>query len=200
MIEQSGDGLMTILNDILDLSKIEAGKLELEIAPFDIRKLAAQIRLVWSETARLKGLDLTLDVDPATPAWLSGDAGPGAPDPAEPGFQRPEVHRRRAGWRVRVAPAHDGHGGLILGVRHWLGHDRRAAAKLFTPFAQGDRSTARRFGGTGLGLAICRQLAEMMGGEITVESVLGAGSTFTVLPGHTGRRSPQMTRPTTRRA
>jgi signal transduction histidine kinase len=74
MIIQSGDSLMTILNDILDLSKIEAGKLELDIAPFDIRALASQTRLLWIETARAKDIALTLEVDPATPAWVVGDA------------------------------------------------------------------------------------------------------------------------------
>jgi CheY-like chemotaxis protein len=180
MIEQSGHGLMTILNDILDLSKIEAGKLELEVAPFDIRKLAAQIRLVWSETARLKGLDLTLDIDPATPAWLSGDAARvrqillNLVSNALKFTDAGEV-------MVRIAPARDGRGGLVLAVADTgSGMTDEQRVRLFTPFAQGDRSTARRFGGTGLGLAICRQLAEMMDGEVTVESALGAGSTFTV--------------------
>jgi CheY-like chemotaxis protein len=82
---------------------------------------------------------------------------------------------------VRVAPAHDGHGGLMLAVSDTgSGMTDEQRLRLFVPFAQGDRSTARRFGGTGLGLAICRQLAEMMDGDVTVESVLGAGSTFTV--------------------
>jgi CheY-like chemotaxis protein len=82
---------------------------------------------------------------------------------------------------VRIAPARDGRGGLVLAVADTgSGMTDEQRVRLFTPFAQGDRSTARRFGGTGLGLAICRQLAEMMDGEVTVESALGAGSTFTV--------------------
>ncbi|HJV42310.1 ATP-binding protein [Caulobacter sp.] len=177
LIEQSGHGLMTILNDILDLSKIEAGKLDLEIAPFDIRDLADQIGLVWSETAREKGLDLTLEVDPATPAWVAGD-----------------VARVRqillnlvsnalkftdaGGVTVRVGPDA---GGVVLAVTDTgVGLTDEQRARLFSPFVQGDRSTARRFGGTGLGLAICRQLAELMDGDVTVESALGQGSTFTV--------------------
>ena len=179
MIEQSGHGLMTILNDILDLSKIEAGKLELEPAPFDIRKLAAQTHLVWSETARLKSLDLTLDVDPATPAWLEGDSARVRQILLNL-ISNALKFTETGGVTVRIAPDGDG-AGVILAVSDTgsgMGEDQ--LARLFTPFAQGDRSTARRFGGTGLGLAICRQLADLMEGEIGVESVLGEGSTFTV--------------------
>ncbi len=176
MIEQSGHGLMTILNDILDLSKIEAGRLELEVAPFDVRKLAAQIRLVWSETARLKGLDLALDVDPATPTWLSGDAARVRQilmNLVSNALKFTEAGR----VTVRIAPAE---GGVALSVSDTgVGMSQEQRARLFTPFVQGDRTIARRFGGTGLGLTICRQLADMMGGEIGVESVPGQGSTFT---------------------
>jgi signal transduction histidine kinase/ActR/RegA family two-component response regulator len=177
MIEQSGHGLMTILNDILDLSKIEAGKLELEVAPFDIRKLASQIRLVWSETARLKGLDLVLEVDPATPEWLSGDAARVRQvlmNLVSNALKFTEVGQ----IAVRVGPRD---GRILLTVTDTgLGMSEEQIGRLFTPFAQGDRSTARRFGGTGLGLAICRQLAEMMDGEVSVESAPGEGSTFAV--------------------
>ena len=177
MIEQSSHGLMTILNDILDLSKVEAGKLELEAAPFDIRKSAAQIQLVWSETARLKGVELAVEVDPGVPAWLSGD------DARVRQILRNLVSNAlkftEAGRVVvRIAPIE---GGVSLAVADTgVGMSAEQLGRLFTPFAQGDRSTARRFGGTGLGLAICRQLAEMMGGDIQVESAPGAGSTFTV--------------------
>ncbi len=176
MIEQSGHGLMTILNDILDLSKIEAGRLELEVAPFDVRKLAAQIRLVWSETARLKGLELALDVDPATPTWLSGDAARVRQilmNLVSNALKFTEAGR----VTVRIAPAE---GGVALSVSDTgVGMSQEQRARLFTPFVQGDRTIARRFGGTGLGLTICRQLADMMDGEIGVESVPGQGSTFT---------------------
>jgi len=177
MIEQSGHGLMTILNDILDLSKVEAGKLELEAAAFDIRKSAAQIVLVWAETARLKGVDLRLEVDPATPAWLVGD------DTRVRQILRNLVSNALkftdvGHVAIRIAPTADG---VVMAVSDTgVGMTPEQGARLFTPFAQGDRSTARRFGGTGLGLAICRQMAELMDGEIGVESVPGQGSTFTV--------------------
>lgn len=176
MIEQSGHGLMTILNDILDLSKVEAGKLELEIAPFDIRKLAGQIRLVWSETARLKGVDLVLDIDPATPAWLSGDAA--RVRQVLMNLVSNALKFTESGCvTVSIAPLGEG---VALSVSDTgVGMSEEQQARLFTPFAQGDRTIARRFGGTGLGLAICRQLVDMMGGEIGVESAAGQGSTFT---------------------
>jgi signal transduction histidine kinase/ActR/RegA family two-component response regulator len=179
-IEQSGHGLMTILNDILDLSKVEAGKLVLDVAPFDIRKSVSQIRLVWRETALLKGVELAVEIDPATPAWLAGD------DARVRQILRNLISNALkftdAGRVViRVAPNGPGEGdGIALSVSDTgVGMDAAQVAQLFTPFVQGDRTTARRFGGTGLGLAICRRLAEQMGGEIGVESTLGEGSIFT---------------------
>jgi two-component system, sensor histidine kinase len=175
-IEQSGHGLMTILNDILDLSKVEAGKLELDVAPFDIRRSLAQILLVWRETALLKDVELAVEVDPAVPAWLAGD------DVRVRQIMRNLVSNALkftdAGRvLVRVAPAGEG---IALSVSDTgLGMDAEQTARLFTPFVQGDRTIARRFGGTGLGLAICRQLVETMGGEIGAESTPGRGSTFT---------------------
>ena len=177
MIEQSGHGLMTILNDILDLSKIEAGKLDLEVAPLDLRDLADQVGLVWSETAREKGLDLILEVDPATPAWVAGDVA--RVRQILLNLVSNALKFTEAGAvTVRVGPEA---GGVVLAVTDTgVGLTDEQRARLFSPFVQGDRSTARRFGGTGLGLAICRHLAELMGGEVMVESALGRGSTFTV--------------------
>ena len=177
MIEQSGHGLMTILNDVLDLSKIEAGKLDLELAPLDIRKLALQARAVWGETARLKGVDLILEIDPATPAWLSGDAARIRQifmNLVSNALKFTDTGR----IVMRVVPSDDG---VVLSVADTgVGMTEEQVARLFTPFGQGDRTIARRFGGTGLGLTICRQLAEMMGGDVSVETVAGKGSTFVV--------------------
>ncbi|PIB94552.1 hybrid sensor histidine kinase/response regulator [Caulobacter sp. FWC2] len=177
-IEQSSHGLMTILNDILDLSKVEAGKLTLVVAPFDIRKSVSQIRLVWRETALLKGVELAVEIDPATPAWLAGD------DIRVRQILRNLISNALkftdAGRVViRVAPNGAGDGIAVSVSDTGVGMDAEQVAKLFTPFVQGDRTTARRFAGTGLGLAICRRLAEQMGGQIDVESTLGEGSTFT---------------------
>ena len=179
MIVQSGDGLMAVLNDILDLSKIEAGKLELETVSFDIDKLGRQIFLMWSETARLKGLELALEIDPATPAWLAGD-------PVRVRqillnlISNALKFTEQGGVNVRIAPVIP-HGVEIIVADTGVGMRQDQQAKLFQPFAQAEASTTRRFGGTGLGLSICRQLAEMMGGAISVISEPGQGSTFRVL-------------------
>jgi signal transduction histidine kinase/ActR/RegA family two-component response regulator len=178
-IVQSGDGLMAILNDILDLSKIEARKLELEIAPFDIRALGRQLQRVWSETARRKGLGLALDVAPETPQWLAGD--PARVRQILQNLMSNALKFTQDG-RVELRIGPHGADGIEITVSDTgAGMTPEQQAKLFTPFVQGDATIARRFGGTGLGLSICRELAEMMGGRIAVDSRLGEGSTFTVV-------------------
>lgn len=177
MIEKSGQGLMTILNDILDLSKIEAGKLELDISPFDLRELVDQTAVIWSETAREKGLELRLEIDPTTPAWVMGDLARVRQILLNL-ISNALKFTDQGAVTVRVAPAGEG---IALAVSDTgVGMTPEQRARLFSPFVQGDRSIARRFGGTGLGLTICRHLAELMGGEVTVQSAPGEGSTFTV--------------------
>jgi len=179
MIVQSGDGLMAILNDILDLSKIEAGKLELEAVSFDIGRLGQQIYLLWSETARLKGLELSLEIDSATPEWLVGD-------PIRVRqillnlISNALKFTEQGGVSVRLSPLAP-QGVEIVVTDTGVGMRQDQQAKLFQVFSQAEASTTRRYGGTGLGLSICRQLAEMMGGEISVTSEPGAGATFRVL-------------------
>ena len=178
MIVQSGDGLMAVLNDILDLSKIEAGKLELEAVSFDVDKLGRQIFLMWSETARLKGLELVLEIDPATPAWLAGD-------PVRVRqillnlISNALKFTEQGGVTVRIAPL-AARGIEILVTDTGIGMRQDQQDKLFQAFSQAEASTTRRFGGTGLGLSICRQLAEMMEGDISVTSEPGNGTTFRV--------------------
>jgi signal transduction histidine kinase/BarA-like signal transduction histidine kinase len=178
MIVQSGDGLMAILNDILDLSKIEAGKMDLEYVGFDIEKLGRQIYLLWSETARVKGLELTLEIDAATPAWLIGD-------PVRVRqillnlISNALKFTDQGGVTIRIAPVSP-RGVEILVTDTGIGMRRDQQEKLFQAFSQAEASTTRRFGGTGLGLSICRRLAEMMGGDISVTSTPGDGSTFRV--------------------
>ena len=188
MIIQSGDSLMTILNDILDLSKVEAGKLELDNAPFDIRRLGAQIHLISNQTAQLKGLTLTLEVAPETPAWLVGDAVRVRQillNLVSNALKFTELGR----VDIRIAPGATG--GVELEVSDTgVGLTPEQQSSLFSPFTQGDRSTARRFGGTGLGLTISRQLAQLMDGEITVASEPGRGSVFKVLLALAEARAP----------
>lgn len=181
-ILRSGDGLMAILNDVLDISKIEAGRMDLEVGAFDLRVLGDQAVELWSEIARSKGLDLICDVAPDLPALVLGD----------------ETRVRQivlnlisnalkftetggVTLRMRAAPAADGDGGVELVVSDTgIGMSPDQLQALFRPYAQADASTARKFGGTGLGLAICRKLCSMMGGEIGVESQPGDGSSFRV--------------------
>ena len=177
MIETSGQGLMTILNDILDLSKIEAGKLELDVAPFDLRDLTDQIGVMWSETAREKGLELKIEIDPATPDWVLGDVARVRQILLNL-ISNAVKFTDEGRVTVRVASVA---GRIVLSVSDTgVGMTAEQRARLFSPLVQGDRSIARRFGGTGLGLTICRHLADLMGGEVAVESALGQGSAFTV--------------------
>ena len=178
MIVQSGDGLMAILNDILDLSKIEAGKLNLESVGFDLEKMGRQTFLLWSETARQKGLELTFDIDPAAPTWLVGD-------PVRVRqillnlISNALKFTDQGSVAVRIAPLAP-QGIEIVVADTGVGMRRDQLDNLFQAFSQAEVSTTRRYGGTGLGLSICRQLAEMMGGSIRVDSEPGSGSTFRV--------------------
>jgi signal transduction histidine kinase/ActR/RegA family two-component response regulator len=177
-IVQSGDGLMAILNDILDLSKIEAGKLELERVSFDIAALAGHLHRLWDETARAIGVGLALEIAPGTPAWLVGD-----PVRVRQVLLNLIANAMKftlqGGVRVTVGPGPAG--GVEISVADTgIGMSAEQQIRLFQPFTQGEVSTTRRFGGSGLGLSICHELVTLMGGQIRVASRLDEGSTFTV--------------------
>ena len=175
---RSGEGLMVILNDILDISKIEAGKLELETIAFDLHDLGQQVQALWSEAARTKGVTLAYDFALETPRWVLGDPTRlrqimnnligNALKFTDRGEVRLSI-RRGGGDVCEIAVSDTG-----------LGISEAEQARLFQAFQQVDASTARKFGGTGLGLAICRQLATLMGGEIGLSSREGEGSVFTL--------------------
>ncbi len=176
IIDQSGKALLAILNDILDLSKIEAGKLELEEIEFDLDEVARGAHSAFTALANKKGLSFALDIDQAHGVYRG-----------DPTRLRQILYNlisnalkfTEAG-EIRVTAARLD-GGLQIAVSDTgLGIPAEALDKLFGKFAQVDASTTRRFGGTGLGLAICQQLSRLMGGAIVVESELGAGSTFTL--------------------
>ena len=180
VIRKSGDMLLAILNDVLDLSKIEAGKLELERAPFDLDELAKGAHAAFTAIANKKGLSFDLTVAPDAVGTYLGDSIrvrqilynliSNALKFTEAGEVRVTLSAQPRGFSMRVADTGVG-----------IAPDR--AAHLFQKFEQADSSTTRRFGGTGLGLSICRELASLMGGTVTVESVVGEGSVFTaVLP------------------
>ena len=182
MILRSGDGLLTILNDVLDLSKIEAGRMDLEICAFDLRDVAHGAAALWAEQAAAKGLVLACEIDPDLPAAVLGD---------ETRVRQIVLNLVSNALKftdsgeiaivMRPEPAADGDGGVAISVRDTgIGITAAQAESLFQPFAQAEASTARRYGGTGLGLSICRTLATRMGGDISVESQPGEGSTFRV--------------------
>jgi len=175
---RSAESLLTIIDDVLDFSKIEAGRLELEAGPIDLIELLEELRhLLWPR-AEARGLRLVVQLDPAVPDVVLGDAVrlrqvlvnliTNAIKFSEDG----EVV-------VSVAPGDDDAGLLRFAVADaGIGIEAEALGRLFEPFTQADASTTRRFGGTGLGLAISRQLTELMGGAIDATSTPGAGSTF----------------------
>jgi signal transduction histidine kinase len=182
-ILKSGDGLLAILNDVLDLSKIEAGRMDLEVAAFDLAALGRQACELYAEAALDKRLALACEAHPELPAQVLGD---------ETRVRQIVLNllsnalkfTETGSVTLKLAPAPgvDGEGGVELSVVDTgPGMSPEQQARLFRPYAQAEgAATARRFGGTGLGLSICRKLATMMGGEIGVTSAPGAGSTFRV--------------------
>ncbi|WP_304177828.1 ATP-binding protein [Phenylobacterium aquaticum] len=181
MLIRAGDGLMAILNDILDVSKIEAGRLELETTVFDLPELGAQAEALWRDAVLAKGLNLTFTVDPGTPRWLTGD--PTRIRQIMLNLLSNALKFTEAGEvRLALRPldgAAAGRGRVEISVSDTgIGMTPDQVGRLFQAFSQADASTTRRFGGTGLGLSICRQLARMMGGGVSVESAPGQGSVF----------------------
>jgi signal transduction histidine kinase/DNA-binding NarL/FixJ family response regulator len=172
--------LLNILNDILDISKIEAGRLELDVAPFLPRRVLDDMMALWRPTALNKGLELKSSVDPDVPAAMMGDANRIGQILANY-LGNAIKFTERGSVTVRLSGELKGNGlcRLRLAVTDTgIGIPAATIPKLFQKFSQADNSTTRNFGGTGLGLAICRELAQLMGGEVGVESTPGKGSTF----------------------
>jgi signal transduction histidine kinase/ActR/RegA family two-component response regulator len=177
VIGESGEALLAILGDILDLSKIEAGKLELELAPLDLEQLALGAHAAFTAIANRKGLSFGLRISEDAHGVYLGDSVrvrqilynliSNAVKFTEAGSVEVRIVRRAGLVRIEVADT-------------GIGIEPERAATLFDKFVQADSSTTRRFGGTGLGLAICRELAGAMGGQIRLTSEPGAGSTFIV--------------------
>jgi PAS domain S-box-containing protein len=184
LMRESAYALLTVINDILDYSKIEAGRLRVELIPMSVEELVERVCGILDRMAEKAGVGLSLFVDPAIPASLVGDpnrvrqvlinlvgnaikfSGGGAGQVA--------VH-------VRLIAASGDCAEVEFEVRdNGIGMDAATLSRLFAPFTQADASTTRRFGGTGLGLAIVRRLVDLLEGEIDVHSMPGEGSTFTV--------------------
>jgi two-component system sensor histidine kinase/response regulator len=180
IIQTSGDALLTLLNDILDFSKIEAGKLDLETHPFDLREVCEHITELLTSTAREKGIELILRFAPNTPPYVVGDAG--RVRQVLTNLVGNALKFTQEGYvylDVEAVAGTDQETTIGFSVKDTgIGISREGAPRLFKKFSQGDSSTTREFGGTGLGLAICKQLVELMGGKIGVESELGKGSHF----------------------
>jgi signal transduction histidine kinase len=180
VVSESAQSLLTIINDILDVARIEAGKVVLQKAPFDLRLVIEQVAALLSAQAVKKGLDLRIGYDAAAPRDLIGDSG-----------RIRQIVMNLAGNAVKFTA----HGRVTLAVQctrqgagvadieitvqdTGIGIPAEKQSLIFEKFTQADGSTTRRYGGTGLGLAIARDLVHLMGGVLSVESEVGVGSTF----------------------
>ena len=179
VIRQSGGLLLAVLNDVLDLSKIEAGKLTLLVEDFDLGSAIGPARSSFGVLASQKGLSFELNVTDAASGGWRGDAD--RLRQIVGNLLANAVKFTHSGGVSAIFDVNATTGGLLLVVRDsGVGIAREKQAGLFEKFVQADNSATRRFGGTGLGLAICRELTQMMGGTISVESREGQGSTFYV--------------------
>ncbi len=182
-IHVASDALLSVINDVLDLSKIEAGELVVESAPFSPRDLLTGVADVMKIQADTKGIGFTLNIPGDLPAALAGDA-----------TRLKQILTNLLSNAIKFTER----GGVELSVRRMsvkptkttlcfivsdtgIGIGPESRARLFTPFAQADASITRRYGGTGLGLSIVRHLALLLGGEVVVTSTVGVGSQFTVM-------------------
>ena len=176
----SADALLNVINDILDFSKIEAGKLELETVSFDLWSMVEDVVGVLSHRAAEQRLELACFIDPAVPSRVRGD--PGRLQQVLTNLAGNAVKFTKDGEvvvRVTLEAESPDHATVRFAVRDTgVGIPQDRTDRLFQSFSQIDSSTTRKYGGTGLGLAISKQLAEMMGGQIGVESKEGKGSTF----------------------
>jgi len=179
-IHRSGRSLLAIVNDLLDLSKVEAGEMRLESVAFDITSMTEDIAVNYASAAHAKGIELITQIGPDVPSEVCGD---------------PLRLRQVISNLLNNALKFTEEGEVVVGVRvrnrgprhvdleirvsdTGLGISEERAESVFRPFSQADASTTRKYGGTGLGLPICRQLVELMGGDLRLKSTAGEGSTF----------------------
>ena len=178
-IDAASQHLLSIINDVLDLSKIEAERVQLESTPFHLSAVLDAVRSIIAESAHDKGLQIEVDSD-AVPQWLRGD--PTRLRQALLNYASNAVKfTERGGIRLRASLLEDQDGELLVRFSvedSGIGIAADQIPRLFQPFEQADASTTRRHGGTGLGLAITLRLARLMGGDAGVESAVGVGSTF----------------------
>jgi signal transduction histidine kinase/ActR/RegA family two-component response regulator len=179
-IRTSAGALLTIVNDILDLSKIEAGRMNLEPIPFDLRRAVDESLDLLRNEAAAKDLQLIVRYGEGLPSFIVGDAGRIRQILINlAGNAVKFTHEGRV--EIAVSATRSSERGVILQIAvndTGIGISPQQVDSLFQKFVQADASTTRRYGGSGLGLAICRQLAQLMNGEITVQSQLGLGTCF----------------------
>jgi signal transduction histidine kinase/CheY-like chemotaxis protein len=177
VVRESGQALLGILNDLLDLSKAQAGKLELEIADTDISEMVRTCCTAFQGMAASKGVNLIFNTEPAAQGFWKAD-----------GLRLRQVLSNLISnslkfthkGSVTVTVGHDGEALTLAVTDTGIGMEPDQIPRLFEKFTQADASTTRRYGGTGLGLSICRELIELMGGHVVVTSEPGSGSCFTV--------------------
>jgi signal transduction histidine kinase/HPt (histidine-containing phosphotransfer) domain-containing protein len=178
----AGRSLLGIVNNVLDLAKIEAGEIALDESPYRPAALLGEIETVYAPQAVQKGLGFTVSIQPDVPAWLQGDTSR---------LRQVLINlvanalkfTQHGGVQIELSCTDRSLGrcGLMLSVRDsGIGIEPKVQAQLFSPFIQADASTTRRYGGTGLGLSIVKRLAQIMGGEVGVASTPGVGSEFWV--------------------
>ncbi|MBN7819345.1 PAS domain S-box protein [Bowmanella yangjiangensis] len=181
IVRSSAESLLGLLNDILDFSKVDAGKMELEATRFELKHLLVDIANASALKAQSKGLELLLDVQDVQHPWVIGDPGRlrqilvnligNAIKFTHKGHVLLRCRTQSSGQRLRL---------YAEVIDTGIGIPASRQADLFTPFTQVDVSTTRHYGGTGLGLAICRQLCDLMQGQISMQSTEGKGSCFSV--------------------
>ena len=176
----SGEALLDVINDVLDFSKIEARKLELEVLDFDLKTVVDTSLQVLTPLARDKGLHLAYGIDAEVPVRLRGDYARLRQILLNlAGNAIKFTSRGQVMIRVNLEAADEGSAFLRFSVEDTgIGIPPDRQVEIFSPFTQADGSTTRKYGGTGLGLAICKQLVQLLGGQIGLDSIPGTGSRF----------------------
>jgi signal transduction histidine kinase/CheY-like chemotaxis protein len=180
VIRDSGDTLLTLLNDVLDLAKVEAGQMTLERVSFSLMDIARSVESMFTHKAHEKGVSFAVSAEEGADVWCLGDPTRVRQVLCNLVSNAVKFTEQGAvGVTLRAVPLDNGEREVRFDVVDTgVGLSPSAVERLFNRFVQADLSTTRRFGGTGLGLAICKELAELMGGAVTVESAPGRGSTF----------------------
>lgn len=195
IFQRAGDSLLNIINDILDLSKIEAGHFELDHSAFELKQVIQKTTEIMALKAHQKHLELAVDIDESMHNFFYGDAN--RLRQILINLLGNSIKFTKTGeiiLRIKSGPTHNNNQSLHIEVTDTgIGMTPNQVSKLFQRFSQADSSITKEYGGTGLGLSITKRIVELMGGEIKVTSVLGEGTTFTlnvVLEKDDSERSP----------